>query len=326
MIDVVSAFYCVAAVHAALLWSQATRSEPEKGAVRWGLPAVSGFLAGAGVSCKYPAVMFLVVPLLIWMTLAGRPLWRPRAAAVFLLAVALGCGLWLGKNWAQSGNPTYPLLYQWFDGKTRTPEKDAQWQRAHNLTADKAEQQLSLGALRTSAVFITWESYFASPLLVPFALIGLFSKTYRRHVIYLAAFCSYVLLAWWLLTHRVDRFLVPILPLVSLIAGVGATWSAHWLWRRGAAIVIGMGLAYCLLLNASRLAGDNRFLVSLSDLRVDTSHPRDPDLYHLHPAHYMLNQIVPPGYRALLVGERRSSTCRSPSSTTPALTIACSSN
>lgn len=303
MIDVVSAFYCITAVHAALLWSHVIPSDPPNRAARWSLPAMSGFLAGAGVACKYPAVLFLVVPLLVWIVFAGRPRWDARAPAVFLLAVALGCGLWLAKNWVQSGNPTYPLLYSWFEGKTRTPEKDAQWQRAHNLTADTAEQRLSVAGLRNSGALITRDSYFASPLLAPFALIGLFSKAHRRDIRYLASFCGYVLLAWWLTTHRVDRFLVPIIPLVSLLAGIGATWSAQRLWRRGAAVVIGLGLAYCLLINASRFTGDNRYLVSLAQLRTDRPHPSDPDWYHLHPAHDLLNQIVEPGYLALLVGE-----------------------
>ena len=32
---------------------------------------------------------------------------------------------------AQTGNPTYPLLYSVFDGKTWNAEKDARWNRVH---------------------------------------------------------------------------------------------------------------------------------------------------------------------------------------------------
>ena len=51
---------------------------------------------------------------------------HPTAAAtavtlvLFLTATTAGCGLWFAKNWVLAKNPTYPLLYSIFDGRTRT--------------------------------------------------------------------------------------------------------------------------------------------------------------------------------------------------------------
>ena len=127
------------------------------------LVALAGYLAGGAVATKYPAVLFVLIPMAIW-TLVGRS-WRkessmdrpaagelpevepltptppvlnpePRslnplaALAVFLLAAALGCGLWFGKNWALTGNPTYPLMYGIFDGTTWNADKEMRWNRA----------------------------------------------------------------------------------------------------------------------------------------------------------------------------------------------------
>ena len=64
---------------------------------------------------------------------------------VFLLAAAVGCGLWFGKNWVLTGNPTYPLLYEVFDGKTWNADKDQQWNhvhRPHDFSAETARQGL----------------------------------------------------------------------------------------------------------------------------------------------------------------------------------------
>jgi len=47
-----------------------------------------------------------------------------RTLAVFLLARP-SLRLWFGKNWALTGNPTYPLLYAAFDGKTGTRKRNA---------------------------------------------------------------------------------------------------------------------------------------------------------------------------------------------------------
>ena len=65
---------------------------------------------------------------------ADRHLKR-RLAPLFALVVFFrgraGCGLWFGKNWTLTGNPTYPLFYGVLDGKTWNAEKDSRWNRVH---------------------------------------------------------------------------------------------------------------------------------------------------------------------------------------------------
>ncbi len=101
---------------------------------------IAGFLAGGAVSTKYPAVVYCLLPLTVFVAataynwFGSQPpclIRTSRAVGTFLLAAAVGCGLWFAKNAAFTGNPTYPLLYSVFDGQTRTPDKEAQWQQAH---------------------------------------------------------------------------------------------------------------------------------------------------------------------------------------------------
>ena len=56
--------------------------------------------------------------------------------SLVLLAASAACGPWLAKNWALAGNPVYPLLASQFGGTTRTPEKIAQWEKAHKVPQD----------------------------------------------------------------------------------------------------------------------------------------------------------------------------------------------
>ncbi|MFP6671892.1 MAG: glycosyltransferase family 39 protein, partial [Pirellulaceae bacterium] len=101
LVEVAVAFYGLMALYATLLW----RQRPER--LAWA--GLAGFLAGSAVACKYPAILLVVFPLLIYLAIqAGRR--RPAVLAVFLVAVSLGCGLWFAKNLAMTGNPTYPLL------------------------------------------------------------------------------------------------------------------------------------------------------------------------------------------------------------------------
>ena len=133
--------------------------------------ALAGYMAGAAVATKYPGVLFVLLPLAVWtfcgrlwantrvqgsefrvQAARGRgENWktsassarnlRPRtmnrfasaivALTVFMSAAAVNCGPWFAKNWVLADNPTYPLLYGIFDGKTWNTDKDRQWNLAH---------------------------------------------------------------------------------------------------------------------------------------------------------------------------------------------------
>ena len=302
LIEGAYAFYFVLAIHLTLI---ATRLGRPAGASHDDAPSphslvlVAGFMAGSSVACKYPALLFVVAPLLIWTGLFPLGTIHLRKLTLFGLGVICACGLWFGKNWVQTTNPTYPLLYEWFDGRTRTPEKDAQWSRAHRAPADGLGVDKLAGSLMTT----TMTSDYLSPLLVPLAMIGLFSRRYRSLVMPLAGIVMFVLATWWLLTHRIDRFLVPLAPLAAVLAGVGSSWSTGTLWRRAMiALLIGGGAANFLLV-ASRDVSDNRFFVKLSELRHDRESRHDQGYFQLHRTHDFMNQTVEPGFAALLVGE-----------------------
>ena len=137
------ACYLFLAVYALLLCRQQTWDSCQRCPAR--ILILAGYLAGAAVATKYPAVLFVLLPPGRLGSSVGRlgatnPISRPLPlVTVFLLAAAVGCGLWFGKNWVQSGNPTYPLLYEVFDGKTWNAEKDRQWNRVHRPDDFSAE-------------------------------------------------------------------------------------------------------------------------------------------------------------------------------------------
>ena len=137
----------------------------------------------------------------------GRCRWQP--AALFLLAALCSCGLWYAKNWALAGNPVYPLV---FGGVSRTPERIEQWNRAHRVPPDEFGRRYSAPQAIAAAADFGWRNLWQSPLLVPFAAAAFLGTRHRRLVLLLAAYAGFYLAVWWLATHRVDRFWVPILP------------------------------------------------------------------------------------------------------------------
>jgi hypothetical protein len=285
---------------------------------------LAGYLAGCAVATKYPAILFVLMPLTLWLLAASlRSLLREgrsaRAGRVwaaglllpvgsFLVAAAVGCGLWLGKNWVLTGNPTYPLLYGVFDGSTWTPEKDERWNRAHR------PHDFSPGALAADFCRVVWRSEWLSPLVMPLAALSLLrwwrqrpapsgparsrpernGRERRLPVGALWAYFAFVLLIWWLFTHRIDRFWIPALPLASLLAAVGACWSSERLWRVVLAGLLILGLVSNFLVASSVRPGVyNRYFVSLERLR---DHPERVDPWQRY-----FNQNCRSG-RLLMVG------------------------
>jgi len=260
---------------------------------------LAGYLAGGAVACKYPAVLFVVLPLAVWLLLlrvndglrAGLGVWRP--VGIFLLAAFVGCGLWFGKNWVLTGNPTYPLLYEVFGGETRTPEKNRQWNNAHR------PKDFSPATLGKDVARVGLRSEWLSPLLVPLAVLAFLDQKRRRLVIALLAYFGYVIAAWWLLTHRIDRFWVPALPLLALLGGAGACWSRRpgWRWLLIAVLVVGLVANFLV---ADLAVGYGHYFVSLDRLRHDVEQVDRPG--RVDPWHHYLNTHVGRG-RVLMVGE-----------------------
>lgn len=315
------ACYLFLALYATLLWKEtvaaAEQSGTQTGAL--GFAALAGYLAGGAAATKYPAVLFVLMPLAVviflgagiaangtpWPKERAKPRQSPfeavlsmlrgcwsrqsaKALGVFVLAAAVGCGLWFGKNWVLAGNPTYPLLYNVFEGKSWNAEKDARWNRVHRPHDFSGT---SLGA-DLGRVLLTGAGL--SPLIAPLAVLALLRagatqpSTKRReqtgpdfaasaaqkpkplepgsHLVWgLLAYAGYILTMWWLLTHRIDRFWMPMLPILALLAGVGACWTLTQWWRRMLAGFLAVGLAGNFLLASA--APGNAWFVPLDHLR-----------------------------------------------------------
>jgi len=260
---------------------------------------LAGFLAGAAVSCKYTGMLFVVAPL--FFVLIFAPGWREgfsRAAlarvGILLVAVLLGCGLWLGKNWVRTGNPTYPLLYGVFGGETRTPEKDQQWRKAHAVPQDAYGRRYTPGQIGAAIKRVAVSSPWISPLLLPLAGFAFVNRQHRRKLLTILGMFAFIIAMWFLFTHRIDRFWLPALPLLALMAGAGVTALDGPWWRRVVIALLFWGLVWNFVVVTGMLAPP-KLLVELESLQ--NSRPR------VHPAHVWLNEQVPDGSAVLLVGD-----------------------
>lgn len=289
----VLAFYLLATAYCVGLWLQERRTEP-RGV--WGYLWLAGWMAGSAAACKYTAVVSVALPLVILVLVMARRDYL-RSVSACVLAMLLAGGLWYAKNWVQTGNPVYPLMAQVFHTRTRTPEKDAQFRRAHRVPVDAEGHSYTPRQAWESLQLVLGRSLWHSPLLIPGVVLVLFRRrTWRQAAPWLLLF-ALVGGVWWGFTHRIDRFLVPGWPCLALGAAVGLAWSEARLWRATMWTVVGLGLAANFVLIASPVLSDNRYLVELQQLRDD------PRLSTTPPALRYLNANVPVGRRVLAIGD-----------------------
>ncbi|HVX13444.1 MAG TPA: hypothetical protein VHC22_19830 [Pirellulales bacterium] len=284
-------FYLFLSLYAVLLWRECILAAADTG--RWwnqrdACLAVAGLCSGGAVSCKYPAMLFVVLPLMALICASsGKRCWRP--VVIYSIALIAACGLWFAKNWVLTGNPVYPLLYEWLGGATRTADKNDRWGRAH------LPHEFGPSALANSLSAVALKSSWLSPILLPLAVVGLAVRRYRRLAIALGGYFVFVIAAWWLFTHRIDRFWVPALPVVALLAGLGAVWSVSLVWRRIVLAYVVVGLAISFVYITSPEFGYSDYFVSLPTTRRDTD--------RVNPWYLTLNDHVPPGSTVLSVGD-----------------------
>ena len=129
----------------------------------------------------------------------------------------------------------------------------------------------------------------------------------RGDVVFLPLHFVLWLIAWYTLTHRLDRFLDPATPAVALLAGVGVVALGGGRLRRAADWLLVGGLGYALATTV---------LIHAGPLWAGLATPTDEFLKHAfagstycQPAMEIINRRLPPDATVLFVGEARTFYC-----------------
>ncbi len=252
--------------------------------------AVKGLLAGGAMACKYPALVSAVIPfgLLAMIEAARRRSWGVLLAFVAGWAVAVGP--WLVKNVVDTGNPVYPLAYSVFGGRFWSAEREAKWSHAHG------PRPVSKAALEDGLLDIAGRNDWQSPLFVALAPLALLRAGTRRWALGLWGYAAYLFGTWFLLTHRLDRFLTPILPVLAVLAGLGADWVWSRAWTILLSALLSLGIAVNFVTILTPLAGPTAWTADLDVLRTTVPAQLNPPLARL-------DAELPPDAKVLLVGQ-----------------------
>ena len=271
---------------------------------------LAGLLAGNAMACKYPALLSVVIPLGAAVLFYVGKSWnngglRWSCATGFGLGVLIAIGPWLLKNLVETGNPVYPLAYKLFDGRDWDPALDARWSKAHSPSTFAPASLVDL------ACEIAFRSMWVSPLFVGLAPWALFATRWLPRVIWLWSYVGWLFLSCWLFTHRIDRFWVPLLPVMALLAGAGVAW--WWLafprrWARAALVIplaaVGV-FQLAFICDRHGLCGYNDFLRDLNEARLAAAHKTAPEVLYL-------NEHLPANSKVLSVGDAEMFEARFP--------------
>ena len=266
------ACYLLAALFAALIFREQFMSggtQLQQNSIKQAL--VTGMLAGSAMACKYTGLISVVIPigcLLIWTAVrhahSARLQWALIVSMFFSIGVLASVGPWLLKNAIWTGNPVYPLAYRVFGGVDRDETLDTKWRNGHAAkTYSGWYQRLSDASAKLTDV--TANNDWHSPLMFGLAPLSLVfwlrrrdretvvpaSRSLQQSVIGLTwLYVIWQFANWFLFTHHIDRFYVPMFSAVSLLAGVGAYWPQFlgsdsttvkgltiWKWCAGTMIV-----------------------------------------------------------------------------------------
>jgi hypothetical protein len=271
------------------------------------LTLLIGLLAGSAMACKYPGLLSVVFPaaavllLLEWKTPRETPF--ARRAATAMTVFGIGCGVtigpWLLKNLYETGNPVYPLLNSVFHGIDWTPILEANWKQAHGPPHHQPFDLL------VKFYDVTLKSDWLSPLMFSLAPLAFLTKWNRRFIGGLWLYVGFLFLSWWVLTHRIDRFWIPMIPVVALLAGGGVWWTTKPLWRYAA----GTFVTLCVLFNLGFITtpncGLNAWLGDLEEIR-DSAEITSLSVAHLN------RRRLPTDAKVLFVGEAQVFDARFP--------------
>jgi hypothetical protein len=172
-------------------------------------------------------------------------------------------------------------------GRGWNDEKAGKWLRVHTSPT------FTLAELGAKLLDVSTRSDLQSPLIFGLAPLAFVVAAPRRRVFGPAGYIVFVTAAWWLLTHRIDRFWAPVLPVAALLAGAGATWSDALVWKLGRTAV----LVLVLVLNFAMctITGYRKYTLPLDRARVDAA--------RVEPAVLAVNRALPADAKVLVVGE-----------------------
>jgi len=262
-------------------------------------------VTGLALGTKYPSFLFVWAPAVIGTLAVGFVRKTPRArlvrhAAVIVLVPLLLAGPWLLRNVIHTRNPVFPLLGSVFQGPEWDAPREAKFTAAHRAPALGPWELVREGARLAFAGK-------GSSLLLLIFLFPLVWRPDRARACHLLGYVLLYFLLWACFTHRIERFFVPALPALCVLAGAGFSACREQVARGLATCLLGMLLVLHAFQGIVLFAGDD--LLDFEVLAGDTDAYLKRKISHEYEAIQFMNREVGGTDKVLFVGDAKTFYC-----------------
>ncbi|MCD6521958.1 glycosyltransferase family 39 protein [Candidatus Calescamantes bacterium] len=253
----------------------------------------SALFAGLSLGTKYTGLLY-TLPFLFGYLLIKERKPAPLLTLSFFLLPSLP---WLLKNLFFTGNPFYPLFYNFLDGKDYSIALYQKFVSAHRATPT------TLVGFFISSFNILKDYRFGYHFLFLTPLF--FSK--KRAL--LLTYSLYFLFMWYIFTHRDSRFAFPLFPLLSVAAGVSILEFKERLPLISSFFLL-IGVLFSL---GSNLYRDMLYFTYYDfgkvALRLEERDKYLEEKLYFYPAMEFINQNLPRNSKILFVGDNQTYYC-----------------
>lgn len=228
--DLSTAFYIILALYAIFNWERS-------GISRWLIIAgiVCGFAFSTKVIAAIPIILLCLLILLICARSHGWRIGLKYALITGLIAVFIGSP-WYIKSYVFTGNPFYPFLYEIFGGRY--------WSKEAADAYRGSQLAFGMGRGVWQLIMLPWNLtmngiYFfdipdpRSPKIwgsIGMAFLGLLPVSiplsWNNRLIKRMVIISVIFVVTWFFMMQYSRYLITIIPIVSIIAGYGVCMAA----------------------------------------------------------------------------------------------------
>ncbi len=304
--------YVILSLLSLMIWLEKLNSAESSPTQQRAMSLLCGLLAGSAIATKYPGMVLVAIPVAVVMLaiVVIRKIPARQAvsmAALYVVGGVITFGPWVVKNTVETGNPVYPLLYSVFGGEDWDDELNEKWKNGHARPSPLLKSPVAMGQdLKKNVVDVTIGSVWQSPLMFGLAPLALLYLERRKQLWIVIGTAFSMLLVWYTLTHLIDRFWVPVLPVIAVLSGISLVAIREifvskerdnfqlfdWLWK-GICLLLSLTLIYNFTLMTTEASGYNAYLIDYAAARQ-----------HAKPASVQLaEQAVGENGRVLFVGE-----------------------
>ena len=210
----------------------------------------SSVAMGLALGTKYNALIawcFLTAAIIFIYSRNTGEQWKAiKCGLIFFLISLLIFSPWLIKNMILTGNPFYPLLQGFFNIDT-SPTQDGTISTLYGGTYSGIFQMRSVmfgeGFWETLLIPIRYffqgqdnnDRYFdgvLNPILIILPSFAFINKSFYRDKLFFAGFIVFFILTATFLDQTRIRYILPVVPILSILSVMGFTNILHWTMSR----------------------------------------------------------------------------------------------